>query len=107
MNKLDGKIALVSGSGRGIGQCIALKLAREGARVVINDLDEGPALETLEILKSAGSDALACVGSVVEPGFAERFIATAVDAWGVPDIIINNAGYTLSLIHISEPTRPY
>ena len=94
MNKLDGTIALVSGSGRGIGQCIALKLAREGARVVINDLDEGPALETLEILKSAGSDALACVGSVVEPGFAERFIATAVDAWGVPDIIINNAGYT-------------
>ena len=55
MNKLDGKIALVSGSGRGIGQCIALKLAREGARVVINDLDEGPALETLEILNSAAT----------------------------------------------------
>ena len=94
MNKLDGKVALVSGSGRGIGRCIALKLASEGARVVVNDLDEEPAQETLELLRSTGTEAMSCTGSVVEPGFAERFIATAVDTWGVPDIIINNAGYT-------------
>ena len=94
MNKLDGKVALVSGSGRGIGRCIALKLASEGARVVVNDLDEEPAEETLELLRSSGAEAVSCTGSVVEPGFAERFIATAMDTWGVPDIIINNAGYT-------------
>lgn len=47
MSKLQGKVALVSGSGRGIGQAIALKLASEGARLVVNDLDEGPAAETV------------------------------------------------------------
>ena len=94
MNKLDGKVALVSGSGRGIGRCIALKLASEGARVVVNDLDEEPAEETLELLRSTGAEAVSCTGSVVEPGFAERFIAMAMDTWGVPDIIVNNAGYT-------------
>ncbi len=94
MNKLDGKVALISGSGRGIGRCIALKLASEGARVVVNDLDKEPADETLELLRSTGAEAVSCTGSVVEPGFAERFIATAVDTWGVPDIIVNNAGYT-------------
>ena len=94
MNKLDGKVALVSGSGRGIGRCIALKLASEGARVVVNDLDKEPADETLELLRSTGAEAVSCTGSVVEPGFSERFIATAVDTWGVPDIIVNNAGYT-------------
>ena len=77
MNKLDGKVALISGSGRGIGRCIALKLASEGARVVVNDLDEEPAEETLELLRSTGAEAVSCTGSVVEPGFAERFIAMA------------------------------
>ena len=94
MNKLDGKIALVSGSGRGIGRCVAEKLASEGARIVVNDLDEAPAMEVVEALKASGAEAVACVGSVVEDGFADRFVGTAVDTWGVPDIIINNAGYT-------------
>ena len=95
MDKLDGKVALVSGSGRGIGRCIALKLASEGARVVVNDLDKEPADETLQLLRSTGAEAVSCTGSVVEPGFAERFIATAVDTWGVPDIIVNNAANPL------------
>ncbi len=92
--KLDGKIALISGSGRGIGRAIALKLASEGARVVINDLDEAPALETVADIKALGGEAIACVGNVTAPDFADRFIATAVDTWQGLDIIVNNAGYT-------------
>ncbi|NKB56317.1 MAG: SDR family oxidoreductase [Alphaproteobacteria bacterium] len=94
MSKLEGKVALVSGSGRGIGRCVAEKLASEGARIVVNDLDEAPAMETVEALKASGAEAVACIGSVVEDGFAERFIGTAIDNWGTPDIIVNNAGYT-------------
>jgi 3-oxoacyl-[acyl-carrier protein] reductase len=91
---LDGKTALVSGSGRGIGRAIALKLASHGARVVINDLDPEPAEETLTAIKAAGGEAVACLGSVTDDDFAERFAATAVDTYGGVDIVINNAGYT-------------
>jgi 3-oxoacyl-[acyl-carrier protein] reductase len=94
MGKLDSKIAVVSGAGRGIGKAIALKLASEGARVVVNDLDEGPAKETVTAIEAAGGDAVACTGSVTGSGFAERFVQTAVDAYGGLDIIVNNAGYT-------------
>lgn len=91
---LHGKVALVSGSGRGIGREIALKLAREGARVVINDLDAEPAAQTVADITAAGGTAIACTGSVTEPGFAERFVAAGLDTWGGLDIIVNNAGYT-------------
>ena len=92
--KLEGKVALITGSGRGIGRSIALKLASEGARVVVNDLDEAPSLEVVEAIRSAGGQAVACVGSVAAPDFAERFIGTAVSEFKGLDIIVNNAGYT-------------
>lgn len=92
--KLDGKVALVSGSGRGIGREIALKLASEGARVVINDLDPAPAEETLAAIRALGGEALACNGDVTAKDFADRFVATAIDGFGGVDIIVNNAGYT-------------
>jgi 3-oxoacyl-[acyl-carrier protein] reductase len=94
MKKLEGKTALVTGSGRGIGRAIALKLSTEGARVVVNDLDEEPARETEKEIRSRGGEAAACIGSVTAPGFAERFIASALDNFGGIDIIVNNAGYT-------------
>jgi len=92
--KLAGKVALVTGSGRGIGREIALKLAAEGAAVVVNDLDAAPAEETIEAIKALGGTAVACIGSVTESGFAERFVGTAIEQLGGLDIIVNNAGYT-------------
>ncbi|MDM0014509.1 SDR family oxidoreductase [Variovorax sp. J22P168] len=93
-SKLDGKIALVSGSGRGIGRSIALKFASEGARVVVNDLDAGPANEVVAEIREAGGQAIACIGSVTAPDFAERFVGAAVNEYKGLDIIVNNAGYT-------------
>ena len=93
MSKLQGKIALVTGSGRGVGQAIALKLARDGAKLVIKDLDEAPAMETTALIKAAGSEAIAFVGDVTTKDFGERFINAALDAFGRIDIIVNNAGY--------------
>ena len=92
--KLEGKVALITGSGRGIGRSIALKLASEGASVVVNDLDEAPAQEVVAEIRAAGGQAVACVGSVTAPDFAERFIGTAVSEFKGLDIIVNNAGYT-------------
>ena len=94
MTKLAGKVALISGSGRGIGRAIALKLASEGARIVVNDLDEGPAQEVADEIVKAGGEAIVCAGSVTAPDFGERFVKTAVDHFHGLDIIINNAGYT-------------
>jgi len=94
MGKLEGRSAIVSGAGRGIGRSIALKLAEEGANVVVNDLDPGPANEVVAEIVGVGGKAVVCAGNVVEPGFAERFVTTAVDSFGGLDIIINNAGYT-------------
>lgn len=94
MGTLDNKVAIVSGSGRGIGREIALKLAREGAKVVVNDLDAEPAKETVAAIEALGGSAVACVGSVTDVDFGERFVQTAVDSFGGLDIIVNNAGYT-------------
>jgi 3-oxoacyl-[acyl-carrier protein] reductase len=91
---LNGKVALVTGSGRGIGRSIALKFASEGARVVVNDLDTAPAEAVVAEIKAAGGEALVCAGNVSAPDFADRFIGAALDAYQGLDIIVNNAGYT-------------
>jgi len=92
--KLAGKVALITGAGRGIGRAIALKLAAEGARIVVNDLDAEPAEECVKAIRGLGGEATACVGSVTTTDFAERFVGTAVNQYKGIDIIVNNAGYT-------------
>ena len=94
MPTLENKVALVTGSGRGIGQAIAKKFASEGARLVLNDLDPVPAEETASAIRAAGGQAVVCLGSVTEAGFPDRFVKAALDAFGGIDIIVNNAGYT-------------
>ena len=92
--KLDGKVAIVSGSGRGIGRAVALKLAGEGARVVVNDLDAGPAEETAAAIADLGSEAAICAGDVTAADFGDRFVGAAIESFGGLDIIVNNAGFT-------------
>ena len=95
MTRLAGKVALISGSGRGIGRALALKLARDGARIVVNDLDEEPAAEVVRTIKEFGGDAVACVGNVTDADFGDRFVDTAIKTFNGLDIIVSNAGYTL------------
>jgi 3-oxoacyl-[acyl-carrier protein] reductase len=92
--KLEGKVAIISGSGRGIGRATALKLASEGARVVVNDLDAEPAHETAAAIRAAGGEASVYVGSATEPKFGDEFVHSAITAFGGLDIIVNNAGFT-------------
>ena len=98
VGNLAGKVALVSGSGRGIGREVAIKLASEGASVVINDLDADLASQVVDEIVAGseknGAKAIACVGNVTDEGFGERFVKTAVDSFSGLDIIVNNAGYT-------------
>ena len=92
--KLVGKVALVTGSGRGIGRSIALRLAEEGASLVVNDLDAGPGDAVVAEIEARGGKAIAVNGSVSGAGFADRFVSAATDRLGGLDIIVNNAGYT-------------
>ncbi len=92
--KLTGKTAYITGAGNGIGRAVALKLASEGANIVLNDLEDAPAQAVVEEITAAGGNAIAVVGSVTEDGFAERFIGAGVQKWNAIDIIVNNAGYT-------------
>ena len=93
-NKLQGKVALITGSGRGIGRELALMLAKDGAHIAVNDLDIDPANQTVADIIGMGGKAVACTGSVTDDDFADRFINTALDTFGGLDIIVNNAGYT-------------
>ena len=91
---LTNKTVIVTGGARDIGKAVSLKLAAEGARIVVNDLDAEPAEECVKAIREAGGEAVACNGNVTAPDFAERFIGTAVNQYKSLDIIVNNAGYT-------------
>ena len=82
MGQLDGKIAIVTGSGRGIGREVALRVARDGANVVVNDLDDEPARETIALIEKLGRKAVACVGNVTATDFGDRIVDTAVKQLG-------------------------
>jgi 3-oxoacyl-[acyl-carrier protein] reductase len=91
---LDGKTALVTGSGRGIGRAIAEKLAETGAAVMVNDLDEAALRETKVLLGSMGRKVEVCAGDLTQPNFPDKLVQATLDAFGSIDIIVNNAGYS-------------
>jgi NAD(P)-dependent dehydrogenase (short-subunit alcohol dehydrogenase family) len=101
MGLVDGKVAIVTGAGRGVGRGEALELASQGAKVVVNDYggsskgeggDKGPADEVVEIIKERGGEAVASYGDVGDWNDAEKLVRDAIDAFGALDIVVNNAG---------------
>ena len=92
MGVLDGKIAIVTGSARGIGRATAELLCEHGASVLINDLDSDVAEQTASEIPG---ETAVHGGDLTAPGACDELVQTAIDAWGKIDIIVNNAGYTI------------
>ncbi|MBU3674579.1 MAG: SDR family NAD(P)-dependent oxidoreductase [Solirubrobacterales bacterium] len=92
MGILDDKVAIVTGSARGIGRATAEILSEHGAKVVINDLDKDVAEETSNEIKG---ETVVYAGDLTDPNAPKELVDTAINAWGRLDIIVNNAGYTL------------
>ena len=101
MGVIDGRVAIVTGGGRGIGASISKLFAAEGAKVVVNDLgghtdgtgaDAGPASEVVEEIKAAGGEAVADGGDIADVATGERLVDTAVKEFGKLDIVVNVAG---------------
>ena len=94
MGRLDGKVAVVTGAGRGIGRATAVRFAQEGAAVVVNDVDPDPAEETAAAIKEAGGEVLVSIDNTVELDQARQMMNKGAEAFGKIDILINNAGIT-------------
>src|SRR3954467_5360352 len=92
MGVLEDKVAIVTGSARGIGRATAELLSEHGAKVVINDLDADLAEQSAAEL---GGGAGGYGGDLTKSGAPDALVQTAIDAWGKIDIIVNNAGYTI------------
>lgn len=113
MGLVDGKVAIVSGAGRGVGRGEALELAAQGAKVVVNDYggsskgeggDKGPADEVVQIIKDRGGDAIASYGDVGDWNDAEHLVQEAIETFGALDIVVNNAGILrdASIVRMTE-----
>jgi 3-oxoacyl-[acyl-carrier protein] reductase len=98
--RVENQVVVITGSGRGIGRSVAVKMAEEGAKVVINDIDEEVAASVVHEIQKAGGQAVASIGSVANPEDANRLIETAVSEFGTVHILINNAAASgTAMIH--------
>jgi NAD(P)-dependent dehydrogenase (short-subunit alcohol dehydrogenase family) len=113
MGALDGRVAIITGAGRGLGREHALLFASEGAKVVVNDLggnidgtgdDRAPAQQVVDEIKAAGGEAVANVDNVADFDGAKRLIDTAIDTFGELHVLVNNAGILRDrvLVNMSE-----
>src|SRR6266849_2975720 len=94
MGLIDGKVAILTGSGRGIGGAAARLFGAQGASVVVSDLDPAPAEETATVIRNAGGKAIVVPGDVTDPAVPSHLINATLDAFGGIYISCNNAGYT-------------
>jgi 3-oxoacyl-[acyl-carrier protein] reductase len=92
MGILDDKVAIVTGSARGIGRSTAELFAAQGAKVLINDLDADVARQTASEIDG---ETLVFGGDLTKPGVCDELVAAVIDAWGKVDVLVNNAGYTM------------
>jgi 3-oxoacyl-[acyl-carrier protein] reductase len=90
MGELDGKVAIVTGAGHGIGEQTARRLAAAGARVAVIDIDADAAHA---VARGLDTEAAVHAGDLTKPGACDQAVAAAIDAWGRLDIVVNNAGY--------------
>ena len=94
MGRLEGKVAVITGAGRGIGRATAVRFAQEGAGIVVNDVDPDPAEETAQLVKEAGAQALVSTENTVNLDEAKLMMDRAAGQFGKIDIVVNNAGIT-------------
>jgi len=94
MRALEGKVAAITGSARGIGKAIAVLFAKEGAKVVVSDVDDEAGKRTTEEIRGIGCEAIYVHCDVSDPRDAEGLVKAALDAFGALDILVNNAGIT-------------
>jgi NAD(P)-dependent dehydrogenase (short-subunit alcohol dehydrogenase family) len=94
MGRLEGRVAFVTGAGRGIGRGVAQAMAEEGARIGLVDIDGDTARATAELLRKAGAEVVAVQGDVARRADCERAIAATVEAFGGLDVLVNNAAWT-------------
>jgi 3-oxoacyl-[acyl-carrier protein] reductase len=93
MKKTDKKVAMITGSGRGIGRGIAIQLAKAGWSIVINDVgDINPPRETLELVRAEGSDGMIVLADVTSPADRQRLVSETLESFGRIDLLVNNAG---------------